>query len=38
MTAFVLLIIGIIVGFGGGWFCKAKFGAKAATVVKDIAS
>ncbi len=25
-------IVGLIVGFGGGWYCKGRFGAKAAAV------
>lgn len=28
----IWLIVGLIVGFGGGWFCKGRFGVKAAAV------
>lgn len=28
----ILVIVALIVGFGGGWFAKGRFGAKAAAV------
>lgn len=28
MSLFVLFIAAIVIGFGAGWFCKGKFGAK----------
>ena len=28
----ILWIIAVIAAFGGGWYCKGRFGAKAAAV------
>ena len=35
MSVILGLIIGGIIGFGGGWYCKGKFGTK---VADDIAT
>lgn len=40
MSLFVLFIAAVVIGFGGGWFCKGKLGAKVSAdlqVVSDTA-
>ncbi len=32
----LLGMIALIVGFGGGWYCKGKFGTEAATLAADV--
>ena len=34
----VLIIIGLAIAFGGGWYCKGRFGATAAAVKDAVSS
>lgn len=36
MTAFILFVVGLVVCFGGGWYCKSRFGTEVKTAVDKV--
>ncbi len=36
MGVFIALIAGVVLGIGGGWYLKGRFGTAAAAVVADV--
>ncbi len=34
--AFLTFILGLIIGFGGGWWAKSKYGAKVTAIKNDL--